>query len=65
MPCYKVCELLSAVAAVELAISIEEADSVIDVISVNQADPVTDEKLVEFSDCGSREMAAAVVLIGS
>lgn len=30
MPCYKVCELLRAVAAVELATSIEEADSVVE-----------------------------------
>lgn len=101
MPCYKVCELLRAVAAVELPTSIEEADSVVDVISVEEVDPVvdvisvekadsdvdaislegrasnddddatsdeetsSDEKLVEPSDCESREIAAAVVLIGS
>lgn len=102
MPCYKVCELLRAVAAVELPTSIEEADSVVDVISVEETDSVvdvisvekadsdvdaislegiasndddddatsdeetsSDEKLVELSDCGSREIAAAVVLIGS
>lgn len=114
MPCYKVCELLRAVAAVELATSIEEADSVVDVISVEEADSVvdvisveetdsvvnaisvekadsdvdaislegrasndddddatsdeetsSDEKLVELSDCESREIAAAVVLIDS
>lgn len=102
MPCYKVCELLRAVAAVELATSIEEADSVVDVISVEEADSVvdvisvekadsdvdaislegrasnddddddamsdeetsSDEKLVELSDCESREIAAAVVLVG-
>lgn len=102
MPCYKVCELLGAVAAVELATSIEEADSVVDVISVEEADSVvdvisvekadsdvdaislegrasnddddddatsdeetsSDEKLVETSDCESREIAAAVVLVG-
>lgn len=116
MPCYKGCELLRAVAAVELATSIEEADSVVDVISVETADSVvdvisveeadsvvdgisveradsvvdaislegrasndddddddamtdeetsSDEKLVELSDCESREIAAAVVLIDS
>lgn len=104
MLCYKVCELLRAVAAVELATSIEEADSVVDVISVEEADSVvdvisvekadsdvdaislegrasndddddddamtdeetsSDEKLVELSDCESREIAAAVVLIDS
>lgn len=102
MPCYKVCELLRAVAAVELATSIEEADSVVDIISVETADSVvdvisvekadsdvdaiplegrasndddddatsdeetsSDEKLVELSDCESREIAAAVVLIDS
>lgn len=102
MPCYKVCELLRAVAAVELATSIEEADSVVDVISVEETDAVvdaisveradsdvdaisleggasnddddddamtdeetsSDEKLVELSDCESREIAAAVVLVG-
>lgn len=103
MPCYKVCELLRAVAAVELATSIEEADSVVDVISVEEANSVvdvisvekadsdvdaislegrasndddddddatsdeetsSDEKLVETSDCESREIAAAVVLVG-
>lgn len=91
MPCYKVCELLRAVAAVELATSIEEADSVVDVISVEKADSEvdaislegrasnddddddamsdeetsSDEKLVKLSDCESREIAAAVVLIDS
>lgn len=90
MPCYKVCELLGAVAAVKLATSIEEADSVVDVISVETADSdvdaislegrasndddddatsdeetSSDEKLVELSDCESREIAAAVVLIDS
>lgn len=113
MPCYKVCELLRAVAAVELPTSIEEADSVVDVISVETADSVvdaisveeadsvvdvlsvgkadsdvdaislggrafndddddatsdeetsSDEKLVETSDCESREIAVAVVLVG-